>query len=137
MAPYLLLGFGVAAALSVLVPPNVVEKHLGRKGAGSVFKASLFGVPLPLCSCGVIPVAASLREHGASKGCHYRLSALYSTDRGRQHHGDIQPAGTCLRDLPASCRSIHRFPGRPDNRLIRNQTGTQRSKKCFAGRAFT
>ena len=32
-----------------------------------MFKAALFGVPLPLCSCGVIPVAASLRRHGASR----------------------------------------------------------------------
>lgn len=68
MAPYLLLGFFVAALLSVVMSPRLIEKHLGRKGKASVFKAALFGVPLPLCSCGVIPVAASLRQHGASKG---------------------------------------------------------------------
>ncbi|MFP4053917.1 MAG: SO_0444 family Cu/Zn efflux transporter [Phycisphaerae bacterium] len=68
MAPYLLLGFAVAGILSVLVRPEWVEKHLGGRGIGAVAKASLFGVPLPLCSCGVIPVAASLRRHGAGKG---------------------------------------------------------------------
>ena len=68
MAPYLLLGFFVAGLLSVVISPEWIERHLGGDGLGQVFKASLFGVPLPLCSCGVIPVAASLRRHGASKG---------------------------------------------------------------------
>ena len=68
MAPYLLFGFLVAGLLSVFVSPEWVEKHLGQKGFGQVVKASLFGVPLPLCSCGVLPVAASLRQHGAGKG---------------------------------------------------------------------
>ena len=68
MAPYLLLGFAVAGLLSVVISPEWVERHLGGNGLGQVVKASLFGVPLPLCSCGVIPVAASLRRHGASKG---------------------------------------------------------------------
>ncbi len=68
MAPYLLLGFLVAGLLSVVISPEWVERHLGGNGFGQVVKASLFGVPLPLCSCGVIPVAASLRRHGASKG---------------------------------------------------------------------
>ncbi|TFG38802.1 MAG: hypothetical protein E4H44_03260 [Candidatus Aminicenantes bacterium] len=68
MAPYLLLGFLVAGVLSVVISPEWVERHLGGKGLAQVFKASLFGVPLPLCSCGVIPVAASLRRHGAGKG---------------------------------------------------------------------
>jgi len=68
MAPYLLLGFAVAGALSVLISPEWVERHLGGNRVGQVFAASLFGVPLPLCSCGVLPVAASLRRHGAGKG---------------------------------------------------------------------
>ncbi len=68
MSPYLLFGFLFAGLLSVLVSPQTVENHLGRRGLLSITKASLFGIPLPLCSCGVIPVAASLRRHGASKG---------------------------------------------------------------------
>jgi uncharacterized membrane protein YraQ (UPF0718 family)/copper chaperone CopZ len=68
MAPYLLLGFAVAGLLSVMISPRWVERHLGNRGLGQIFKASLFGVPLPLCSCGVIPVGASLRQHGAGKG---------------------------------------------------------------------
>ena len=68
MAPYLLFGFLVAGLLSVLIRPEFVERHLGGRGIWPVVKASAFGVPLPLCSCGVIPVAASIRRHGASKG---------------------------------------------------------------------
>jgi uncharacterized membrane protein YraQ (UPF0718 family)/copper chaperone CopZ len=67
MSPYLLLGFFVAGLLSVCISPAWVERHLGRRGWGSVLAASLFGVPLPLCSCGVIPVSASIRRHGASR----------------------------------------------------------------------
>lgn len=68
MAPYLLFGFLMAGVLSVLISARAVERHLGGPGLLPVVKASLFGVPLPLCSCGVIPVAASLRRSGASKG---------------------------------------------------------------------
>ena len=68
MAPYLLLGFFVAGVLSVVMSPEFVERHLGGRGIWPVIKASAFGVPLPLCSCGVIPVAASIRRHGASRG---------------------------------------------------------------------
>ncbi len=68
MSPYLLLGFAIAGALSVLISARTVERHLGGAGFWPVFKAALFGVPLPLCSCGVIPVGASLRRQGASRG---------------------------------------------------------------------
>ncbi len=68
MAPYLLFGFLVAGILSVYISPEFVERHLGGSGILSVLKASLLGVPLPLCSCGVIPVGASLRRSGASRG---------------------------------------------------------------------
>ena len=68
MSPYLLFGFLIAGVLNVLISPAWVERHLGGRGPWPIIKASAFGVPLPLCSCGVIPVAASLRRHGASKG---------------------------------------------------------------------
>lgn len=68
MAPFLLLGFGFAGVLRVWVRPSLVARHLGKPGGLQTFKASIIGVPMPLCSCGVIPVAASLRKHGAGKG---------------------------------------------------------------------
>ena len=67
-APFVLFGFFAAGLLKVLIPEKVIVKHLGGNGFRSVFKASLFGIPLPLCSCGVIPVAVGLRKQGASKG---------------------------------------------------------------------
>jgi len=77
MSPYLLFGFFVAGLLSVLVSRRMVERHLGGQGLLPVLKASLFGVPLPLCSCGVIPVSMSLHKHGASQGA--TVSFLLST----------------------------------------------------------
>ena len=67
MAPYLLFGFLAAGVLSVLISPDWIERHLGKPGLGPVLKASLYGVPLPLCSCSVIPVSVSMRHHGASR----------------------------------------------------------------------
>lgn len=77
MAPYLLLGLIVAGLLHVALPKRLVEKHLGRRGFGSIFKATLLGIPMPLCSCSVIPVAVSLRKQGGSKGA--TVSFLIST----------------------------------------------------------
>lgn len=77
MAPYLLFGFLIAGLLSAWVPASLVERHLGGRGWWPTLKASLLGIPLPICSCGVIPVAASLRKHGASRGA--TTSFLLST----------------------------------------------------------
>ncbi len=68
MSPYLLFGFFMAGVLSVFVSQRLVEKHLGGRGFWPLVKASVFGVPLPLCSCSVIPVTMSLHKHGAGKG---------------------------------------------------------------------
>ena len=68
MAPYLLLGFGVAGVLSVLFSKEQIQDKIGAQNFTSCLKAVLYGIPLPLCSCGVIPVSASLKRHGASKG---------------------------------------------------------------------
>lgn len=77
MAPYLLLGFFVAGVLGAFVPVSLIENHLGKRGLWQIVKASLLGVPIPLCSCSVIPVAASLSKHGATKGA--TVSFLTST----------------------------------------------------------
>jgi uncharacterized protein len=77
MSPYLLFGFFVAGLLSVFISQKLVERHLGGNGIMPILKASAFGVPLPLCSCGVIPVSMSLHKHGASKGA--TVSFLLST----------------------------------------------------------
>ena len=68
MAPYLLLGFLIAGILHVFVPQGFYTKYLSRNNKWAVLWAALLGVPLPLCSCGVIPTAIGLRNEKASKG---------------------------------------------------------------------
>lgn len=68
MSPYLLLGFLLAGFLHEFVPSTLYTKYLGERNFRSVLLSALFGVPLPLCSCGVIPTAMGLRREGASKG---------------------------------------------------------------------
>lgn len=68
MSPYILLGFIIAGILHVFVKPQMMSRHLAGKGLRPVVNAALLGIPLPLCSCGVLPTAVSLRRQGASKG---------------------------------------------------------------------
>ncbi|MFP4381221.1 MAG: SO_0444 family Cu/Zn efflux transporter [Candidatus Sumerlaeia bacterium] len=68
MGIYLIFGFAIAGILSRVIKSDMVARHLGGHSFSSVVKASLFGVPLPLCSCGVIPVGLSLYKRGASRG---------------------------------------------------------------------
>ncbi|MDY6348451.1 MAG: permease [Bacteroidales bacterium] len=68
MSPYLLLGFLVAGVLHVFVPKKFYRRYLTNNDFRSVLCASLLGIPLPLCSCGVIPTAVGLRNEKASKG---------------------------------------------------------------------
>ena len=68
MAPYLLLGFLIAGILHVYVPQGFYRKYLSNSNKWAVLWAALLGIPLPLCSCGVIPTAIGLRNEKASKG---------------------------------------------------------------------
>ncbi len=65
---WLLAGLLFAGAVHAFFPTGWLSKHLGKRGLGSVAKASAAGIVMPLCSCSVIPVAAGLRRGGASKG---------------------------------------------------------------------
>ncbi len=66
LAPWLFLGAFAAGLLHVLLPRDFIRRHLGGRGFGSAFKAALIGVPMPLCSCGVIPAGIALKKEGAS-----------------------------------------------------------------------
>lgn len=77
MGIYILFGLLAAGVLHQLIREEWIKKHLGSDTHGSVYKAALFGTPLPLCSCSVIPFAASLHRNGASKGA--TMSFLIST----------------------------------------------------------
>ncbi len=76
-SPYILFGILVAGLLRMFLSPENVARHLGKGRIGPVIKASLLGIPLPLCSCGVLPTAVSLRKQGAGKGA--TLAFLIST----------------------------------------------------------
>ncbi|WP_346389067.1 SO_0444 family Cu/Zn efflux transporter [Sulfurimonas sp. NWX367] len=77
MAPYILFGLVFAGFLHELVPESIVKNHLGKDSVMSVIKATVFGIPLPVCSCGVIPLATGIKKSGASNGA--TLSFLIST----------------------------------------------------------
>ena len=68
MAPYLLLGFLIAGLLRVFFTEDWVQRHLGQRGFYQICKSVVIGIPLPLCSCGVIPVAAGIRRSGGQRG---------------------------------------------------------------------
>ena len=67
MSPYLLLGFFIAGLLHAFVPSAIYSRYLAGTGLRSVVTAAAFGIPLPLCSCGVLPTAVALRRSGASR----------------------------------------------------------------------
>ena len=77
MAIYILFGLLFAGIMHELIPETLVTKHLGKENIWSVIKSTVFGIPLPVCSCGVIPLATSIKKSGASKGA--TLSFLIST----------------------------------------------------------
>lgn len=76
-APWLVLGLIIGGLIKSLIPTSLLQKHLSGSGFPSIVKAALFGAPLPLCSCGVIPAALGLRRAGASKPA--TVSFLVST----------------------------------------------------------
>lgn len=68
MSPYLLLGMFIGGLIHAFLREGFITEHLGTASFSSVLKATLLGIPLPLCSCGVIPVAVTLHQQGASRG---------------------------------------------------------------------
>jgi uncharacterized membrane protein YraQ (UPF0718 family) len=69
MAPWLIIGFFIAGTMAVYLPRDLVMRFLGASGGiKSIVRAVMIGVPLPICSCGVIPISTALRKNGAGKG---------------------------------------------------------------------
>lgn len=67
-APYLLLGLFVSGLLKAFLSVELIKNKLGKKNLKTVCLASAVGVPMPLCSCSVIPAAVTLKKSGASNG---------------------------------------------------------------------
>lgn len=74
---YIILGLVIAGLLKSYLSASFVARHLGRGRFLPVIKAALLGIPIPLCSCGVIPTAAALKKQGASNGA--TIAFLVST----------------------------------------------------------
>lgn len=107
--PYVLFGFFVAGLLKAFVPDSFMAKHLGGESFGAVVKAAVIGVPLPLCSCGVLPAALGLRKQGASKGA--TTAFMISTpetgvDSMAVTYALIDPIMTVVRPIAASITAI-------------------------------
>ena len=77
MAPYILFGLLFAGILHELVPDSIVTKHLGKDNITSVVKSTVFGIPLPVCSCGVIPLATSIKNQVQAKVRHFHFLSLH------------------------------------------------------------
>lgn len=108
-APFMLFGFLVAGMLKAFVPDSLLTRHLGGKSFGSVFKAALIGVPLPLCSCGVLPAAMGMRKQGAGAGATtaFMISTPESgVDSIAVTYAMIDPIMTVLRPVSALLTGI-------------------------------
>jgi uncharacterized membrane protein YraQ (UPF0718 family) len=81
MAPYISVGFFMAGVLHIFVSPQTIVKYLGKGRIKSVIYAALFGIPLPLCSCAVLPTATSLKKQGANNGATMSFF-IYTPEKG-------------------------------------------------------
>ncbi|AKB34257.1 Transporter [Methanosarcina siciliae HI350] len=131
-APYLIFGFGAAGVLNVVVPDQKIVDYLGNSAGKvrSVINASLAGLPLPLCSCGVIPAAMSIRKRGANRGA--TLSFLISTpqtgvDSIAITYALLDPLMTIFRPLATLATAL--LAGLADNLLIGEEPEKKEIKK--------
>ncbi|BCA91002.1 SO_0444 family Cu/Zn efflux transporter [Vreelandella aquamarina] len=67
-APWLLLGLVIAGLIKAWLPERLLQRWMGGRGLGSIVRAAVIGMPLPLCSCGAIPTAIALHRGGAGRG---------------------------------------------------------------------
>lgn len=108
-AVYILFGFLIAGLLKFVLSPERIRKYMGKRDTRSVLYASLLGIPLPLCSCGVLPTALSLKKEGATRGS--TVSFLISTpetgiDSISVTYGLMDPLMTVFRPLAAFSTAI-------------------------------
>lgn len=131
-APYLIFGLGIAGLLNILVPDQKIVNYLGASAGKvrSVVNAALAGLPLPLCSCGVVPAAMSIRKRGANRGA--TLSFLISTpetgvDSIAVTYALLDPLMAVFRPIAALVTAV--LTGLADNFLIGENPEKNNSKK--------
>jgi len=138
---YMLFGMLMGGMLKVFLNPSAVSKHLGQGRFSSVFKAALLGVPVPLCSCGVLPAAASLKRQGANKGA--VTAFLISTpesgvDSIATSYALLDPIMTVARPVAAfvtaaSAGIVENVIESPKNRVAENPDLTCPVDGCCSG----
>ncbi|MGX4675607.1 SO_0444 family Cu/Zn efflux transporter [SAR92 clade bacterium H246] len=136
-APWLILGLTVAGIVKVLVPSQLMAEHLGQPGPMATVKAALFGAPLPLCSCGVIPAALGLRRSGASKAA--TTSFLISTpetgvDSISISYAMLGPFMAIIRPIAAITSAITAGLLVGTENSIPNSASQQPSESCCASK---
>jgi uncharacterized membrane protein YraQ (UPF0718 family) len=120
--PYLLFGLLLAGVIYVSFPAEKIVRHLGKKSFGSVLKAALVGIPLPLCSCGVVPTGLSIKRQGASTGS--TLSFMIATpqtgvDSISLTYALLDPLFTIFRPVAAFITAV--FTGIGANLLLHEE----------------
>jgi uncharacterized membrane protein YraQ (UPF0718 family) len=108
-SPYVLLGLAAAGLLHILIPAHKIARWLGKPGFGGMAKAAFLGIPLPLCSCAVVPVSIELSKKGASREA--SLAFLVSTpetgvDSIFLTYGLMGPIMAVMRPLAALLTSL-------------------------------
>jgi len=73
----MLFGLFCAGLIYAYSKTELIGRYLGKGKVRPVFLSALIGIPIPLCSCGVVPAAAGLKKRGANNGA--TLSFLIST----------------------------------------------------------
>jgi len=126
-APYLFFGFGVAGFLHIFIPDDKIINYLGATAGKirSVVNASIIGIPLPICSCGIVPAAISLRQRGATRGA--TLSFLISTpatgvDSIVVTYALLDPIMTIFRPIAAFVTAL--TAGITNNLLVKDKQGS-------------
>ena len=135
--PYLLFGLLLAGVIYVSFPAEKIVRHLGTKSFGAVLKAALVGVPLPLCSCGVVPTGLSIKRQGASTGS--TLSFMIATpqtgvDSISLTYALLDPLFTIFRPVAAFITAV--FTGIGANVLLHEEKveETLRAKRTVTNR---
>lgn len=123
---YILFGIFVSGLLKGFLNPSTVLRHLGRGRFLSVLKAALLGIPIPLCSCGVVPAAASLKRQGANNGA--TAAFLISTpesgvDSIAISYALLDPALTIARPTAAFITAV--AAGVTENTVLSDKKNTQ------------
>lgn len=138
MAPYLLLGFVLAGGMRVLFSERLVRRHLGGRGWKQSLRAVLIGIPLPICSCGVIPLAAALRRQGGRPGAVAAFTAATpqtGIDSILATYGLLGPLFTGLRLLAALASGLLAgwWVGRVTDQAPVQSGAPDRADACCAG----